>query len=158
MTNEIDPNADTIDSRDVIARIEELQVERADIADEIASRTEAMPEYVAGCGEWPELDELCEALAAWDDENGEELAELIKLQEQAESSPDWQHGEALIASSYFVTYIEQLIDDCYEMPEAMKSGEWPYRHMTLDIEAAAREAEQDYFEVTFFGHEFLIRA
>lgn len=114
-----------IDSRDVIARIEELQ--------DNESRTS--------------LEE-------------EELQELLKLQSEAESSPDWLHGETLIHRSYFVTYIEELIHECYEMPKELKhgSGQWPWRHISLDYEAAANEAKADYFEVYYFGEAYLIRA
>lgn len=114
-----------IDSRDVIARIEELQDDE--------NRTS--------------LEE-------------EELQELLKLQGEAESSPGWVHGETLIRREFFVTYIEELISECYEMPRELKSGsgQWPWRHMSLDYEAAAREAEQDYFEVYYFGECYLIRS
>jgi hypothetical protein len=43
------------------------------------------------------------------------------------------------------------------MPKEMNSGQWPYRHMTIDYEAAANEAEQDYMTVDFDGVEYLIR-
>ena len=88
-----------------------------------------------------------------------ELKALQALAEQGETeSRDWPHGETLIRRSYFVDYIEQLIDDCYEMPKQMHSGEWPYRHMTMDYEAAAKEAEQDYSSIDFDGEEYLIRS
>lgn len=115
---------DTIDSRDVIERIEYLEAD---------------------------IDNL-------DAAEREELAALKDLAKQAESSPDWIHGETLIRRSYFEQYIKELIDDCYDLPAQLKSGEWPYRHIQIDIEAAAQEAEQDYIEVTFDGVEYLIRA
>jgi len=127
-TDSISSRTDIIDSRDVIARIEELQELQEDNS----------------------LSSL----------EVEELQELLKLQEQAESSPDWEHGETLIRRSYFVTYVEELIHECYEMPQELKSGsgQWPWRHMSLDYEAAARELEQDYMEVHYFGEAYLIRS
>ena len=121
---EISNTADVIDSRDVIARIEELEA-LGDVlyADDVA-----------------------------------ELTALKALASEAESSPDWIHGETLIRESYFTDYIEQLIDDCYEMPKAFTSGEWPWRHATMDYEAAANEAKSDYFECDFDGVTYLIRA
>lgn len=93
-----------------------------------------------------------------EDEEGE-LAALAALADQAESSPDWTYGETLIRESYFEDYIEQLIDDCCpEVSKALSSGEWPMRHLKLDIEDAAHEAKQDYFEVEFNGATYLIRA
>lgn len=51
-----------------------------------------------------------------------------------------------------------VYDDCYEMPKEINSGVWPWRHMTIDYEAAAEEAKQDYMEVTLSGNTFFIRA
>lgn len=93
-----------------------------------------------------------------DDDEQEELDTLIKLREQVEPyCPDWTDGATLIRHSYFVDYIEELIDDCYDMPEGMKAGAWPWRHMKLNYEAAAQEAEQDYTAVDFDGVEYLVR-
>lgn len=131
---------DVIDSRDVIARIEELESERDDHEhDDDGNRT-----GLSWAEDFPE--------------EADELRGLLELAEEAESSPDWHHGEMLIAEGYFTTYIEELIDDCYELPEGMKSGDWPWRHMSIDYEAAANEAKADYNEVSFRGHTFLIRA
>jgi hypothetical protein len=88
-----------------------------------------------------------------------ELAMLENLAKQGESeSSDWIHGETLIRRSYFVDYTEELINDCYEMPKQMHSGDWPFRHMTIDYEAAAKELEQDYASIDFDGVEYLIRS
>lgn len=57
----------------------------------------------------------------------------------------------------FENYIRDLIDECYEMPKEMKSGQWPYRHITIDYEAAADEARCDYYEVDFDGVTYLCR-
>lgn len=124
--NPISNKEDTIDSRDIIGRIEYLEIET-----------------------------LSKPLDA---EERKELAALKDLAKQAEVCPDWIHGETLIRRSYFEHYIAELIDDCYDLPAQLKSGEWPYRHIQIDIEAAAQEAEQDYIEVTFDGVEYLIRA
>jgi hypothetical protein len=121
-TYEIDNSTDTIDSRDIIDRIEDLQDSERD------------------------MDEQ------------RELNALLILAEQAQHSPDWLHGEVLIRRSYFVDYITDLIHDCYPMPKEMHSGQWPFRHITIDYEAAAREAEVDYMFVDFDGVEYLIRA
>ena len=104
------------------------------------------------------IEELNEKFPLNFDEHAEHAA-LLKLASEAESSPDWAYGETLIRESYFEDYIEQLIDDCYpEVSKALSSGEWPMRHLKLDIEDAAHEAKQDYFEVEFNGSTYLIRA
>lgn len=93
-----------------------------------------------------------------DSDEAEELRQLRSLAEEAESSPDWQYGETLIHEKYFTTYTDELISDCYPIPKEMESGEWPWRHMSIDYESAAKELKQDYFEVDFGGETYLIRA
>lgn len=62
-----------------------------------------------------------------------------------------------IREDAFEDYIKDLIDECYEMPKEMESGQWPYRHITIDYAAAADEARQDYYEVDFDGVTYLCR-
>jgi hypothetical protein len=102
------------------------------------------------------IEELQDIERDTDEQN--ELDTLLNLAEQAQHSPDWMHGEVLISRSYFVNYITDLIHDCYPMPKEMNSGQWPFRHITIDYEAAAREAEVDYMFVYFDDVEYLIRA
>jgi hypothetical protein len=102
------------------------------------------------------IEELQDIERDTDEQN--ELDTLLNLAEQAQHSPDWMHGEVLIRRSYFVGYITDLIHDCYPMPKEMNAGQWPFRHVTIDYEAAAREAEVDYMFVDFDGVEYLIRA
>lgn len=87
-----------------------------------------------------------------------ELRELLELQKQAESSPDWIDGETLIRSDYFLEYTKDLIDDSYEMPKGVDMSAWPYRHMRIDYDAAADELSDDYMEVKFGDVEYMIRA
>ena len=143
MKTTISNNDDVIDSREIIARIEELEGEMMDAK-----------------GEWEGESELTmpPELKAWEDENMEELEALRKLATEAEGYGDWHHGETLIRESYFTDYIEQLIDDCYELPKEITSGVWPYRHITIDFKAAAEEAKADYMEVDFDGVTYLMRA
>ena len=160
-TRTIDNSQDVIDSRDFIERMEELQGERdalQEAIDEAVADAEAasLDEETAEAIE--AADEARKALADWEEENGEELAAMTKCAEEAEGSPDWIHGEALIRESYFTDYIEELIKDCYQMPKEMDSGDWPWRHITIDYEAAADEAKVDYNEVDFDGVTYLIRA
>lgn len=129
----IENTEDVIDSRDIIARIEELE----------------------SCRDDHESDPTG---GHFSDEDAAELAALLALAAEAESSPDWTYGEQLIRRSYFVDYIAEIIDDCYELPKELTSGNWPYRHITIDYKAAADEAEQDYMSVDFDGVEYLIRA
>lgn len=141
-TTAIDNTADVIDSRDIIARIEELENERDN--------------YTA-----PNKDGYQTMIGTdWAEDNPDDAAELDALHEladQSEHAPDWIHGEQLIRRSYFVDYTEELINDCYEMPKDLNSGRWPFCHMKIDYEAAAEHLEQDYMSVDFDGVEYLIR-
>lgn len=128
MANTISNSDDVIDSRDVIARIEELEALQVDDAEN------------------------------WTLEDHDELMALRELASDGEDSPGWVHGESLIRESYFTDYIRELIADCYEMPKEINSGAWPYRHFNLDYEAAAEEAKVDYSELDFGGVTYLIRS
>lgn len=127
MATDITTADDIIDSRDVIARIDEINDELEDAREEQDDRLIA--ELVS------ELRPL------------EELAD-----EASDYAADWHHGEQLIHEDYFVTYMQELARDC-----GMISGEegWPLNH--IDWEAAAEEAKVDYTEVDFAGTTYYIR-
>ena len=104
------------------------------------------------------IEEL-EAVEAPTEEESAELTDLKSfLREAMQYNSDADEGEAIIAESHFVGYIKELIDDCYALPKELTSGEWPYRHMTINYGAAAEEARADYAELTFRGRNFYIQA
>jgi len=118
---------DVIDSRDVIERIEELE----DLMPSDAS--EILP------GSADEVQEI-----------REELTSLKALAEQCEGyAEDWQYGEALIRDSYFEEYMDDMIADCYSIPEELPS----FMSIKLDYEAL----QQDYTMVSFDGVDYWIR-
>jgi hypothetical protein len=95
MPTTIDNTADVIDSRDVIARIEEL---RAQVGDTTL----------------PEEDVIA---------NTRELADLKALAKQGEDyAPDWEYGETLIRDSYFKAYAQELAE---EIGAISPSATWP---------------------------------
>ena len=103
------------------------------------------------------IDEL-EALDAPTEEESAELTDLTAfLHEAMQYNSDADAGETIIAESHFVDYIKEIIDDCYALPKELTSGEWPYRHITINYEAAAEEAKADYAELTFRGRNFYIQ-
>lgn len=111
MAEEINNSMDIIDSRDVIARIDELE-------SEIESAEED--------GEEP------------DDEMVEELEVLKALADKAGDSPDWPYGEALIRDSYFEDYAQELaevigaIDRGASWPNNCIDWEWAARELQHD--------------------------
>lgn len=112
---EISNSDDTIDSRDVIARIEELESEREALADEFE---EAVDAHLANTD--PDLrhglndarNNAYKAVYEWDNDNKAELDALKALAEEAEGyASDWNHGEQLIRESYFTEYAQELCED-----------------------------------------------
>ena len=125
---------DLIDSRDVIARIEELQAEL-----EGATMGEETSQI--------ELDGT--DLTA----EHEELAKLLALAKQGEDyAPDWSYGETMISDTYFETYAEELARDIGAID---RDAAWPVRH--IDWEAAANELKQNYTSIDFDGETYWIR-
>lgn len=149
-----------IDSRNIIARIDELQGERETLADELEEAIECVKHHHDGaldeCGTNTEHDEYrrCKTeLAEWDADNAEELAELLALAEQGEGYGDWSHGETLILESHFEDYAQELAED---IGAVNKDAKWPNNH--IDWEAAADELRQDYTELDFGGETYLMRS
>jgi hypothetical protein len=178
MTNEINNTEDTLDVRDIIARVEELREERDDLTTDVETAVEEL-DAAAECVRYHhdgELDDLgtdpehqqyrddlmaCadarEALSDWEEENAAELAELEELlsdlcgyggDEQWEG--DW-YPVTLVRDSYFQDYAQELAEDC-----GFTSGnEWPGR--CIDWEQAARELKMDYSTVEFNGVTYWYR-
>lgn len=151
---DISNHDDVIDSRDVIARIEELEQEYEGLKEELDGAIE----------EWeardPEDNEAAlhrsmmfaqEALADWNDNNKDELASLKNLAEQCEGYGNWDHGETLIRRSHWVDYVQELLEDIGDIPKDLPG------YLVIDWEATARNIEADYMTVDFDGVEYLIR-
>jgi hypothetical protein len=124
---DISNNEDTLDVRDIIARVEELEDERDAIDEDDA-----------------------DALAEWKTENDEELDELTELLSDLKGyggdeqwRGDWYPG-TLIRDSHFRDYAEELADDIGAVDS---NASWP---MTcIDWDQAARELRQDYSAVEY---------
>lgn len=128
---------DTIDSRDVIARIEELGV----LLDGGTFDEEDV--YVVDIG-----DDLIDM----DDEHGE-LEHLKAFAEEAEGySPDWAHGVTLVSDDYFERYAEELAQD---IGAISSQDRWPLD--CIDWEKAASELKVDYTAIDFDGIDFWVR-
>ena len=144
MTRTISNADDIIDSRDVIARIAELEAEREDLA----TAAHALDDDGFNIGTPDDAD----ALETWDIENGDELTALHALAaEGSDTISDWQDSATLIRDSYFQTYAEELADDICIAPPKNRDGSiaWPFT--CIDWEQAARELQYDYSSVEFDG-------
>lgn len=129
MKNTIGNMDDSIDSRDIIERIEELQGKRDNLEDDAP------------------------ALSLFDDsEEGNELRILIALQNDAEGyCPDWTCGAQLIRELYFAQAMDEMVEDCYGDQYTKDLPSW--MSLSIDYEAL----KQDYTEVDFDGTTYLVR-
>ena len=126
-TTNVDNGTETIDSRDIIARIEELRAER----------------------------EASDDSEQWDVDNMQEATELHALEmlqdEARDYAADWHHGEILIRDSYFTDYAREMLEDCGTIPRDLP---W---WVEIDWEATARNVRADYTAVDFDGVTYWIR-
>lgn len=163
---------ETINSRDIIAREEELTEDRNNLVELIEAAEEDYDAFIKenGLTDYNEdgvrsLQELQEEvngtksdLAMFNTEYEDDLELLQDIISQGEDSPDWSYGETLIHEKYFIAYIEELIHDCYEMPKEFNEGKWPFNHLNFDFEGAAEEAKSDYSTIEAGGETYYIRA
>lgn len=138
--SEITNSEDIIDSRSVTERIAYLEGERDSfVVNGVDERGNSMYDPT----KWAEANP----------EDAEELAALLKLQEEAEGYvEDWKYGATLIRDSYFEQYAEELAE---EIGAVSQNVSWPNNH--IDWKAAAEELKQDYTSVDFDGVEYWVR-
>jgi hypothetical protein len=126
----------TIDSRDIIERIKELEAER----DSCMMIREDGGEEADPQG--------------WEDQNPEdaaELAALSNLAEDGEGAADWTYGETLIRDDYFTEYVREMLKDCGEIPRDLP------HYIAVDWHKTANNVRVDYFDVDFDGVTYWIR-
>jgi hypothetical protein len=137
---EVSNTDNIIDSRDVIARIAELESLEGSVTEAIEARNNAATEQLLEVA----TDVLDQARENFGEEEAEELKILRALAEEGEGCGDWAHGETLIRDSYFEKYAEELADDLGAVP---RDAKWP---MTcIDWKQAAEELQVDYTSVNF---------
>lgn len=128
---ELDGTDDYFDSRDVLARIDELEEEYA--------------------GEDPEGNFV--NIAGMDEDEREEYAALLELREEAEPYiADWNHGETFISEDHFEDYARELAEDCGYITDEVT---WPLNR--IDWEAAAEDLKIDYTSFEFRGTTYWAR-
>lgn len=139
-THIISSNDDIIDSRDVIARIEELEAEAREFW-----------EFRNPDGDYDEDgDDSDWESECWQDAS--ELMSLKMLQAEASRCEDWAYGAQLIRDSYFTEYAEQLADDIGAIDS---NAEWPLNYINWEL--AAESLKQDYTAVEFEGVTYWLR-
>ncbi len=80
----------------------------------------------------------------------EELTALLALAEEGEQySDDWEYGSTLIRESYFEDYMDEMVDDCGDIPKDIPCY--------LDITVNYDMLKWDYTELDFDGETYYIR-
>lgn len=142
MRRDLDNSADIIDSRDVIARIEEIETELRDAHEGEGSK--------ADFDVW--LSDMADNDQGTLQEAAQELFALRDLVKEAEGyAGDWLHGATLIRHSYFVEYCQDMLSDLGDLPREIPS------YVVIDWEATADNLKVDYTTVDFDGVEYYIR-
>lgn len=160
MSNIPSPGEKIIDSRDIIARMEELQSEREALAEDVQTAEETLsdmddetPSHERASAE-ETLSQARQELVEWDEENGDELKTLQECNEEGEGYGDWSHGETMIHEDYREDYVQEWLSDCGDMP---RDGfpSW----IEIDWKATADNFfRYDYHEIQFGGETYYIRA
>jgi len=154
MAESIDSNADIIDIRDVIARVEELREEREPLEAEYNEVNESDDKD----SDEAVHDALLAAKEELDDWDSENYAELKSLQDLLESCKrrggdeqwegDW-YPISLIRDSYFNEAMDEMVEECYTLPKDLPF----WMTITYDYEAL----KQDYTSVEFNGVTYWVR-
>ena len=158
MARNISNRKDIIDSRDIIARLEELQDERDALDEAVSEARDAADELDPD----EEKDALREAEAAIDaaeltlqefddSDDGCELRALKALADEGDGAEDWTYGATLVRESYFTDYCRELLQDIGDLPKDLPD------YIAIDWNATADNLRVDYSEVDFGGVTYLIR-
>lgn len=137
-TESITNDADIIDSREVIERIEYLR-----------------NSWAESTGNDPDDYELSEDdwRAGLSDDETAEIVALMELASEGESLSDWQYGETLVRNSHFEDYARELAEDIGAID---REASWPL--YCIDWERAARELQMDYTSLDFDGVTYWARS
>lgn len=130
MSTEISNTDDILDSREVIARIEEL--------------TDLGTHYDGG--EDPLFN-----IRLLDADERHEYTALTALAEQGENFADWDSGVTLIRDSYFTAYARELLVDIGYIPKGFP--EW----IVVNWDETADNIQSDYSDVDFDGETYWVR-
>lgn len=131
MSFNFDQAEDVIDSRDIIARIDEMELEY-------------------GPEDGDSIDTI--HLGKMDDDERFEYAALLDLRDAVnEISSEWDDGVTLIHEDYFEAYVEELVTDCgylsTDLPDFIK----------IDWAETADNIRVDYSSVTLNGNDYWVR-
>jgi len=157
-THDLDLTADYIDVRDVIARYEELESERQNWVDVAADAKETYESSKSADdlqGLADEMDRTEQSVKDWDEDEGQEFAQLTALLEDLKGNGgdeqwrgDW-YPVTLIRDSYFETAMDDLLEDIGELPKDLPC----YLKITVDYDAL----QMDYTSTEIDGETYWYR-
>lgn len=125
-----------LDSRDIIARKEELENDYDSLIFDVAHADKDDKEL------------LQEYLDEWAEDYLDELEALQDICSQGEGYGDWGYGTQLIRDYEFENYAKEVARDCGYM-DNKTCDNWPYN--CIDWEEAAEQLQQDYSSIEAKG-------
>lgn len=126
-----------LDTRDLQARLEELESEREDFQNTVNDAEEGEEKQTAQ----EELDE-------WEGDNLEELEALRELKDEVS---EWDDGNTLIPEEDWIDYVQELLIDIGDLPSDLP---W---YIEIDWEKTAENIAQDYGTVDYLGTTYYYR-
>jgi hypothetical protein len=129
---------DVIDVRDIIERLEELE---ALLHEHLQSNDDAC------IGDWAEVSP----------EEHKELSMLVALMEEMAGYGGDEHWRGdwypltLIRESYFADYVQEMLEDCGEIPKDLP------HYIHIDWESTARDVQVDYTPIDVDGATYFYR-
>ncbi len=149
MKRDISNSEDILDSRDVIARIDELEDSVSSAYDEYADAKIAAGGEPLTREAWLEIEGEEQSQIA---DDAAELKILLAFQEEAEGyAPDWQHGATLVRDTYWTEYVQELLEDCGDLPKGLPG------YIVIDWDATASNIQVDYTSAEFDGVTYWVR-
>lgn len=144
---------ETFDSRDTIARRDELREEREELADALKNLRDdednTEPEDRSGA-----IRDAEEAIRDWDEENAEELAALESFIENASGYGDFEHGTHCVRDDKFEDHAREVAGDLTDYDG--RSERWPFT--CIDWEKAAHDLQMDYTSADLDGTTYWFRS
>lgn len=144
MNRDISNTEDILDSRDIFARIEELEAEKESMLEGVPASEYGNPDnekWIAweDSDEYNELKNLSDFMEEWKGNGGDE-----------QWRGDW-YPVTIIRDSYWVEYVEELLQDIGDLPK-----EIPH-YIVIDWERTADNIQQDYTSAEFDGVTYWAR-
>ena len=147
MSNQITSYDDTIDSRDVIERIDELVSEFVFATEDAEDSPDVYGTicYTMSANDWQ---------SGLNADDAEELYNLLQFEHYANFVSDWRYGETFINDTYFTEYVKDLVEDCgYINPN---TPDWITN--AIDWDQVADAIRSDYTSYEFGGTTYWARA